>query len=81
MWIINHKMKVVRHETPRRNVNTISDKLIFKQAEHSISIFIIFEDANAAITARNNVIIARQRNYSTRSWHIALPSRNPAGTI
>ena len=81
MRIINHKMKVVRHETPRRNVDTISDKLIFKQAEHSVSIFVIFEDANATISARDYVVTTRQRNYSTRSWHIALPSRNPAGTI
>ena len=81
MRIINHKMKMVRHETPRRNVNTISDKLIFKQAEHSVSIFVIFEDANATVSARDYVVTTRQRNYSTRSWHIALPSRNPAGTI
>ena len=60
MRIINHKMKVVRHKTPRRNVDTISDKFVFKQGEHSISIFVIFEDANATVSASDYVVTTRQ---------------------
>ena len=52
-------MKVIRHETPRRNTNAIADKLTLEQREHPIAIFIVFEDADAAITTRDNVVIAR----------------------
>ena len=60
MRIINHKMKVVRHKTPRRNVDTITDKLVFEQCEHPITIFIVFEDANATVSARDYVVTTRQ---------------------
>lgn len=59
MRIVDHKMKVIRHETPRRNTDAIADKLILEQREHPIAIFIVFEDADAAITTRDNVVIAR----------------------
>lgn len=52
-------MKVIRHETSRRNTDAIADKLILEQREHPIAIFIVFEDADAAITTRDNVVIAR----------------------
>ena len=59
MRIVNHKMKMVRHKTPRRNANAITDELILEQRKHPISIFVVFEDANAAISTRNNVVAAR----------------------
>ena len=51
-------MKVVRHETPRSNADTIPNKLILEQREHPIAIFIVFEDADAAITACDYMVIA-----------------------
>ena len=52
-------MKMVRHETPRSNADTIPNKFILEQREHPIAIFIVFKDADAAITTRDNVVIAR----------------------
>lgn len=59
MRVINHEMKVIRHEAPRRNTNAITDKLALKQREHPISIFVVFKNANATISTRDNVVIAR----------------------
>ncbi len=59
MRVINHEMKVIRHEAPRRNANAITDKLVLEQREHPISIFVVFKDANTAISTRDNVVIAR----------------------
>ena len=80
MRIIDHKMKMIRHEAPRRNADPIADKLVLEQREHPIAIFIVFEDADATVASRNNVVIARQGNDSTRSWHIALPSQTHRAT-
>ena len=59
MRVINHEMKVIRHEAPSRNANTIADEFILEQREHPISILVVFKDANAAISTRDNVVIAR----------------------
>lgn len=59
MRVINHEMKVIRHEAPCCNANAITDKLALEQSEHPISIFIVFKDANAAISTRDNMVIAR----------------------
>lgn len=49
---------MVRHETPRSNADTIPNKLILEQREHPIAIFIVFKDADAAITACDYMVIA-----------------------
>ena len=51
-------MKMIRHETPCGNANAITDKFILEQCKHPIAIFIIFEDADAAITACDYMVIA-----------------------
>ncbi len=58
MRIVDHKMKMIRHETPCGNANAITDKFILEQCKHPIAIFIIFEDADAAITACDYMVIA-----------------------
>ena len=58
MRIVNHKMKMIRHETPSGNANTVADKFILEQRKHPIAIFIVFEDADATITACDYVVIA-----------------------
>ena len=50
---------MVRHKAPRRNANTIADEFALEQREHPISILVVFKDANAAISTRDNVVIAR----------------------
>lgn len=59
MRIVDHKMKMIRHETPCGNANAITDKFTLEQCKHPIAIFIVFEDANATISTRDNVVIAR----------------------